>query len=232
MQNFKMQNVKGLLLITASFLLQANSVPLISAAEDSASPPNIVFLFADDQCTYSVGCYGNKDVRTPNMDQLARDGVVFDKHYNTTAICMASRANVFTGMYISLNAPHGPFIAPDSYAKRFRDLGYDKKTAGRYGMIENIDDNLGRLEVFLEKEGLKENTILLYLSDNGTQSGQAKDIFNAGTDQLAQVFKVNVDKQRIDSVHIKSNMRRLSRIGIFQTKGQFEASVEANVPHF
>ena len=42
-----------------------------------------------------------------------------------------------------------------------------------------------------------------------------KDIFNAGTEKLAQVFKVNIDKQRIDSVHIKSNMRRLGRIGIF-----------------
>ncbi len=41
------------------------------------------------------------------------------------------------------------------------------------------------------------------------------DIFKASTDRLAQVFKVNIDKQRIDSVHIKSNMRRLGRIGIF-----------------
>ena len=99
MQRFTLKNVTtGLLLITASHALHAN-VSMVSAVEDSASPPNIVFLFADDQCTYSVGCYGNSDVRTPNMDQLARDGVVFDKHYNTTAICMASRANVFTGMY-------------------------------------------------------------------------------------------------------------------------------------
>ena len=41
------------------------------------------------------------------------------------------------------------------------------------------------------------------------------DIFKAGTEKLAEVFKVNIDKQRIDSVHIKSNMRRLGRIGIF-----------------
>ena len=40
-------------------------------------------------------------------------------------------------------------------------------------------------------------------------------IFSAGTEKLAQVFKVNIDKQRLDSVHIKSNMRRLGRIGIF-----------------
>lgn len=41
------------------------------------------------------------------------------------------------------------------------------------------------------------------------------DIFKPGTGKLAQVFNVNIDKQRIDSVHIKSNMRRLGRIGIF-----------------
>ncbi|MBL0716617.1 MAG: transposase [Desulfosarcina sp.] len=47
------------------------------------------------------------------------------------------------------------------------------------------------------------------------QNNLEKDIFNAGTDELAKVFKVNIDKQRIDSVHIKSNMRRLGRIVIF-----------------
>lgn len=48
-----------------------------------------------------------------------------------------------------------------------------------------------------------------------TQNNLEKDIFTASTDKLARVFKINVDKQRIDSVHIKSNMRRLGRIGIF-----------------
>jgi hypothetical protein len=47
------------------------------------------------------------------------------------------------------------------------------------------------------------------------QNNLENDIFKAGTDKLAQVFNVNIDKQRIDSVHIKSNMRRLGRIGIF-----------------
>jgi hypothetical protein len=47
------------------------------------------------------------------------------------------------------------------------------------------------------------------------QNDLEDDIFKAGTEKLAEVFKVNIDKQRIDSVHIKSNMRRLGRIGIF-----------------
>ena len=65
----------------------------------AAERPNIVFLMADDQCTYSMGCYQTPDVKTPNLDQLAADGIVFDNHYATTAICMASRASVMTGLF-------------------------------------------------------------------------------------------------------------------------------------
>jgi len=106
----------------------------------SVGRPNIVFLFADDQNTYSLGCYGNKDVRTPNMDQLAQEGVVFDKHYNTTAICMASRANVFTGMYeykTGCNFSHGDMRAEvwaKSYPVLLRDAGYLTAFAGKFGL--------------------------------------------------------------------------------------------------
>ena len=51
--------------------------------------PNIVFLLSDDQSTYSLGCYGNKDVKSPQLDRLADDGMVFDRHYDTTAICLS-----------------------------------------------------------------------------------------------------------------------------------------------
>lgn len=61
-----------------------------------------------------------------------------------------------------------------------------------------------------------------------------EDIFHAGTAKLAEVFKVNTDKQRLDSVHIKSNMRRLGRIGIFsQTIHKFLVNLKRSQPeHF
>ena len=65
----------------------------------AAERPNIVFLFSDDQTARAVGCYGNPDVITPHLDKLARDGVRFSNHYNTTSICMASRCSVLTGLY-------------------------------------------------------------------------------------------------------------------------------------
>ncbi|MGY8731460.1 MAG: sulfatase-like hydrolase/transferase, partial [Pirellulales bacterium] len=62
-------------------------------------PVNIIFLMTDDQASYSLGCYGNPDVKTPHIDKLAQQGMVFDRHYTTTAICMGSRATVMTGLY-------------------------------------------------------------------------------------------------------------------------------------
>ena len=73
--------------------------------------------------------------------------------------------------YITTNAPHSPFIAPPSNTKRFTDLGFAKKTAGYYGMIENIDENMGRLMAKLAEWELEENTILIFMSDNGMTGG-------------------------------------------------------------
>ena len=74
--------------------------------------------------------------------------------------------------YITPNAPHGPMIAPESYTKRFLELGYDKNTAGRYGMIENIDDNFGVLMKKLDQWNLWEDTLVIFMTDNG-QAGRA-----------------------------------------------------------
>ena len=69
--------------------------------------------------------------------------------------------------YITTNAPHGPFIAPDSYKKKFLDAGFGSSTVGFYGMIENIDDNVGRLTEQLAAWGIENDTLLIFMTDNG-----------------------------------------------------------------
>ena len=69
--------------------------------------------------------------------------------------------------YITTNAPHGPFIAPDSYKKKFIDAGMSSSTVGFYGMIENIDDNVGRLTKQLADWGIEDDTLLIFMTDNG-----------------------------------------------------------------
>lgn len=65
----------------------------------AAEKPNILFFFVDDQRHNTLGCAGHKIVRTPHVDQLAKNGVRFDHMYVTTPICWVSRATVLTGMW-------------------------------------------------------------------------------------------------------------------------------------
>jgi arylsulfatase A-like enzyme len=69
--------------------------------------------------------------------------------------------------YISTNAPHGPFIAPQSKREKFSRYGFKASQQGFYGMIENIDDNVGRLMAQLKAWKLDANTLVIFTSDNG-----------------------------------------------------------------
>ena len=86
--------------------------------------------------------------------------------------------------YISTNAPHGPFHSPEKYVEPYRNVNVQGMNAGGllrlrhfYGMIANIDENVGKLRKFLEDEGIAENTIFIFTTDNGTASGEK--VFNA-----------------------------------------------------
>lgn len=81
-------------------------------------------------------------------------------------------------LYLAYNAPHSPYQVPDRYFDRFRAKGLDEAVSAFYGMCENIDDNLGRLLAQLEESGLARDTIVLFLTDNGT--GTTSKVYNAG----------------------------------------------------
>jgi arylsulfatase A-like enzyme len=71
--------------------------------------------------------------------------------------------------YIATNAPHDPLEVEDRHVLPFRRLGVDDTTAKVYAMVRNIDENAGRLLTALKKWRLEQNTILLFLTDNGPQ---------------------------------------------------------------
>jgi pectinesterase len=65
----------------------------------SAKPPNIVFIFVDDQGYYDLGCYGATEVKTPRIDAMAKAGTRFSDYYAAAPICSPSRAGLLTGCY-------------------------------------------------------------------------------------------------------------------------------------
>ena len=78
--------------------------------------------------------------------------------------------------YLPYNAPHSPFQVPDKYFDKYKARGFDDKTACVYGMCENLDDNIGRILKRLDRLDLTDNTIVLFLTDNGANT----DRYNGG----------------------------------------------------
>jgi uncharacterized sulfatase len=85
-------------------------------------------------------------------------------------------------VYLPLNAMHSPHTVAEKYSAAFLEAGHRAKRAKFFGQIINFDENLGRLFGFLENHQLDDNTILIFMGDNGTAAGDAdaRGDFNAG----------------------------------------------------
>lgn len=75
----------------------------LHAAGARPTRPNILFVFTDDHASHAIGAYGSKINRTPNMDRLAREGMLFRNCFCTNSICAPSRAVILTGKHSHLN---------------------------------------------------------------------------------------------------------------------------------
>mgnify|MGYP005811587921 CR=1 FL=1 len=117
--------------LTRRQLLVSSALPLLAKKSRApASRPNILLILADDLASWMLGCYGNQEIRTPNIDGLARAGVRFQSSFVCTPICSASRATLFTGRvprqtgiidYLDphpvADPPQGQAAPPESFAR-------------------------------------------------------------------------------------------------------------------
>jgi arylsulfatase A-like enzyme len=86
--------------------------------------------------------------------------------------------------YVAYNVPHSPFQVPERYFARHKAAGLNDYLATVYGMVENMDDNIGRVLAKLEELKLRENTIVIFLSDNGPNGAR----YNAGMRGVKNTF--------------------------------------------
>src|SRR3954453_16427847 len=85
----------------AALVVFASTVFAAPAATDSR--PNIIFIMSDDHAAHAIGAYGSRVNQTPNIDRLAREGLLLRNMFVTNAICTPSRAAILTGQYSHLN---------------------------------------------------------------------------------------------------------------------------------
>lgn len=103
------------------------------------------------------------------------------------AFIKANRERPFF-VYLPTNVPHSPYNVAEDYSRYYREAGVAPTMANFYGMIENLDENIGRLRDLLGELGLEQNTIFIFMTDNGTAEGAGPrrnetaswDGFNAG----------------------------------------------------
>ncbi len=103
------------------------------------SPPNIVVVMADDLGIGDVGVYGQKIISTPNIDQLARDGIRFTDFYSGSTVCAPSRASLFTGQHTGHTQVRGNGeypLAPDKIIipELLKTQGYTNAIYGKWGL--------------------------------------------------------------------------------------------------
>ena len=72
---------------------------LLGLGQTQAERPNIIYILADDLGWGDLGCYGQKTLRTPNLDRMAKEGMRFTRHYSGSTVCAPSRYVLMTGLH-------------------------------------------------------------------------------------------------------------------------------------
>ena len=102
-----------------------------------ASSPNIVLIISDDQAWTDYGFMGHPDIKTPHIDKLASESVLFKRGYVPTALCRPSLATLLTGQYASTHKITGNDPSP-KYAERNSKL-YNERRAKIISLIDDFD---------------------------------------------------------------------------------------------
>ncbi|MDW7695388.1 sulfatase [Flammeovirgaceae bacterium SG7u.111] len=149
----KKTNLFTLVCLAISGIIASCSSPKAEEAPQKQvkeGAPNIVFIFADDLGYGDLGCFGASDIKTPNIDRIASDGIKFTEFYSASPICSPSRAGLLTGRMPQRMGINGVFF-PESFtgmpleeittADMLKEVGYTTGIVGKW--------HLGHLEKFL-----------------------------------------------------------------------------------
>ena len=141
--------------VWATVLVLALACLISTNAAAASKKPNILFIFADDQCYQTIGALGNDEVKTPNLDLLATSGVSFRNTYNmggwNGAVCVASRAMLNTGRMVwraqaAEKTKYSQVIAKgQTWSQLLKKAGYETYMTGKWHVQikpEQIFDNV------------------------------------------------------------------------------------------
>jgi arylsulfatase A-like enzyme len=140
-------NIKLYLLCSISLALAFNgNANKLKTEKVKPSSPNIIFFLADDMRWDAMGCAGNEIVQTPNLDNLANSGIMFNNTFVTTSICAISRASILTGQYASKHGINdfstslSSEALSNTYPVLMRNAGFHTGFIGKYGIGQTVGE--------------------------------------------------------------------------------------------
>ncbi|MCH2181288.1 MAG: arylsulfatase [Mariniblastus sp.] len=147
-----MKHLRQAMFVFLCVILQFSGSQLAAAAQgDDPDRPNIIYILADDLGYEELGSYGQQKIKTPHLDELAKQGMKFSQHYSGSAVCACSRCVLLTGKHTG-NAfirnnremggwgpeePEGQLPLPDdevTLAELLKERGYRTAAIGKWGL--------------------------------------------------------------------------------------------------
>lgn len=122
-----------------------------------AKEPNVLLILCDDLRWNALGCTGHPHVKTPNIDRIAAEGIIFENAFCTTSLCSPSRASILSGLYAHQHGVTNNFTeypsALNSFPKQLQAAGYETAYIGKWHMGENNDDPRPGFDWFVTHKG-------------------------------------------------------------------------------
>jgi uncharacterized sulfatase len=200
------------------------SLGLLFATAATAAPPNFIFVLIDDMGYGDLSCYGNQQVRTENVDRLAREGIRFTQFYVAAPICSPSRTALMTGQFPArwritsyladrkANTERGlaQWLDPaaPTLARALRKAGYVTGHFGKWHMGGQRDvgdapliSEYGFDETLTQFEGLGDRILPLLITPRGTNQ------YALGSDKLGRGQITWLDRSKVTGAFVERTMQ-------------------------
>lgn len=192
----------------------------IVGSQALAQRPNILFIITDDQGAWTMGCSGNKDALTPNMDRLANEGVRLSNAFTVTPVCSPSRVATITGRYSSefgildwINPKAEPEKGLDpaavTWPKLLEQAGYRTGLVGKWHLgsqpkFHPTKFGYSHFAGFLEGGVATKDPILEFEGETKKRVGLTGDLLTEQALQFIQSASQDIEKPWCLSLHYRS----------------------------
>lgn len=136
-RNINFSLILGVILIFSACSQQANKD---DSKDQAAEKPNVVFILVDDMGYGDLSCFGQQTLKTPSIDKMSKEGMVFTSHYTGSTVCAPSRASLLTGKHTGHTNVRGNMPAQllsddeTTIAKVMKKAGYVTGAVGKWGV--------------------------------------------------------------------------------------------------